>query len=372
MIDFRYHVVSLVAVFLALSVGIVLGAGPLREELSATLEGEVSELREERNGLRAELDDTARRAEAKEDLVTLLSGPVAAERLAGARVVLVLMPGSDPNLADDIETTVALSGGSVVATTQVLPDAERPDAAATRYEVAEELAPLLDEPEPRQGSEPTFQTVLAATLAGADEAGQVGQWGPAELRMEELDLIEMDWAETTAEQEQIPGAPHRRPAEAAIVVSGGLDAATVDEPEGAERLELRLDLVAALGAAQLPTVVVSAGTDEYQDPAQIAQDPLVAAVRSEGDIAENVSTVDNGERRAGQLVAVLTLGHALQGEFGHWGLGPDAEAVSPSVPTSPTVEDDDAGATGPIAPTGLVPGGESTDDGTDAPSTPTP
>ena len=31
MIDFRYHLVSLISVFLALAVGIVLGAGPLRE-----------------------------------------------------------------------------------------------------------------------------------------------------------------------------------------------------------------------------------------------------------------------------------------------------------------------------------------------------
>ena len=33
-IDFRYHLVSIVAVFLALAVGIVLGAGPLNESIS--------------------------------------------------------------------------------------------------------------------------------------------------------------------------------------------------------------------------------------------------------------------------------------------------------------------------------------------------
>ena len=34
MIDFRYHLVSLVSVFLALAVGIVLGAGPLKDPIS--------------------------------------------------------------------------------------------------------------------------------------------------------------------------------------------------------------------------------------------------------------------------------------------------------------------------------------------------
>ena len=40
MIDFRYHLVSLISVFLALAVGIVLGAGPLRENLGDQLAGE--------------------------------------------------------------------------------------------------------------------------------------------------------------------------------------------------------------------------------------------------------------------------------------------------------------------------------------------
>ena len=47
MIDFRYHLVSLISVFLALAVGIVLGAGPLRESLGDQLAGQVEQLRTE-------------------------------------------------------------------------------------------------------------------------------------------------------------------------------------------------------------------------------------------------------------------------------------------------------------------------------------
>jgi hypothetical protein len=46
-IDFRYHLVSLVSVFLALAVGIVLGAGPLRENLGDQLTKQVDALRKE-------------------------------------------------------------------------------------------------------------------------------------------------------------------------------------------------------------------------------------------------------------------------------------------------------------------------------------
>lgn len=51
MIDFRYHLVSLVAVFLALAVGIILGAGPLADPIGDTLTGQVDKLREDRNQL---------------------------------------------------------------------------------------------------------------------------------------------------------------------------------------------------------------------------------------------------------------------------------------------------------------------------------
>ena len=53
MIDFRYHLVSLISVFIALAVGIALGAGPLKETIGDTLTGQVSQLREEKDALRS-------------------------------------------------------------------------------------------------------------------------------------------------------------------------------------------------------------------------------------------------------------------------------------------------------------------------------
>ena len=61
MIDFRYHLVSLISVFLALAVGIVLGAGPLRENLGDQLAGQVEQLRTEKDQLRTQSDELATR-----------------------------------------------------------------------------------------------------------------------------------------------------------------------------------------------------------------------------------------------------------------------------------------------------------------------
>ena len=60
MIDFRYHLVSLASVLIALAVGIVLGAGPLKEGISESLNQQVTSLRTEKSALRAELDAAGR------------------------------------------------------------------------------------------------------------------------------------------------------------------------------------------------------------------------------------------------------------------------------------------------------------------------
>ena len=49
MIDFRYHIVSLISVFLALAVGIVLGAGPLNEPIARGLTQSVKQLQSDRD-----------------------------------------------------------------------------------------------------------------------------------------------------------------------------------------------------------------------------------------------------------------------------------------------------------------------------------
>ncbi len=57
LIDFRYHLVSIVSIFLALAVGIVLGAGPLKGELGDTLNKEVAGLRQDKADLNQQLQE---------------------------------------------------------------------------------------------------------------------------------------------------------------------------------------------------------------------------------------------------------------------------------------------------------------------------
>lgn len=345
MIDFRYHLVSLVAVFLALAIGVVLGAGPLGQELATTLEQQVGELREERGALRAELDHTARNSEAKDELLASLTTPAVADRLTGVRVGLVLLPGADRDLAEQLRRLVVVAGGDPVLTAQLTEDTEDTGAAATRHEAATELAPLVADPEPREGAEPTLATVLAAVVAGADEeGGTVGQWRSAALRLEELGLVELEW-EGNGEDGQLPGAEDQRAPQAVVVLSPGLEEDPGEDPEVAEVLRLQADTVAALADVGMPTVLAGVGADVFE-PGGDPTDQLVATVRADDELSGSVSSVDNADTRAGHVALVYAIRHALEEDYGHWGLGTGAEGPAPPVPG--VMSSDDESGPGPV------------------------
>jgi len=69
-IDFRYHLVSIVSIFMALAVGIVLGAGPLKEDIGNTLTSEVKNLRADKASLRSQLDAAEKGSAARDEFTS--------------------------------------------------------------------------------------------------------------------------------------------------------------------------------------------------------------------------------------------------------------------------------------------------------------
>ena len=119
MIDFRYHLVSIVSIFLALAVGIVLGAGPLQGELGDTLTNEVAGLREDKAQLNAQLSDATAEIDAREDYIGETNPAILADSLDGQRVAVVVLPGTDTALVESTATSLASSGAAVVSTTTI-------------------------------------------------------------------------------------------------------------------------------------------------------------------------------------------------------------------------------------------------------------
>lgn len=107
MISYRHHIVSLVAVFLALAVGVVLGGGPL-SELGRDGERPAASMTAQRVSERtAEYGDAFAASAAQ----TLYAG-----RLRDHPVAMVTMPGADPDAVGALTEQVGAAGGTVAGT----------------------------------------------------------------------------------------------------------------------------------------------------------------------------------------------------------------------------------------------------------------
>ncbi|MFT3942763.1 MAG: copper transporter [Ancrocorticia sp.] len=160
MVDFRYHLVSLVSVFLALALGIILGAGPLQNSIGDTLSGQVETLRTSRDEARAELALTQTQLEGSEAALNLAGEQLLPETLTDRNVALVVLPGTNADVVDGLEAELELSGAKISA--QVKLTASFVDSGKATYRGA--LAAQLKQYVTDLPSNPSNDQVVAAAL----------------------------------------------------------------------------------------------------------------------------------------------------------------------------------------------------------------
>src|SRR5919201_3213175 len=89
MLDFRYHALSLVAVFLALGIGIVLGSSLGDTVVSQANKDIAASLRADLTKARADASDARAAVAQREHLIDRLFSRIAGGKLNGKRVALV-------------------------------------------------------------------------------------------------------------------------------------------------------------------------------------------------------------------------------------------------------------------------------------------
>ncbi|MBU4216178.1 MAG: copper transporter, partial [Actinobacteria bacterium] len=187
MIDFRYHIVSLISVFLALAVGIALGAGPLKETIGDTLTGQVSSLRAEKESLRAGLDASAASLSHSEAFIDGTAGRLLSGTLADRRVAVVLLGDVSSGVKDGVDTRLQQSGASVSAHVQLTGVWTDPGQRTFRQALAGNLVSYLN-PAPASGAsvDEELAEALTQALAGADPAAPDKQSSSASILLELL------------------------------------------------------------------------------------------------------------------------------------------------------------------------------------------
>jgi len=313
-IDFRYHVVSLVSVFIALAVGIVLGAGPLNEGISVGITDQVNQLTSEKNQLRTQRDQALQASDAKDDWAAAVGPTLVAGQLTGRAVAVVELPGADSSQADATVTQLQAAGATVSSRVTLQDKWFDPQQAAFRNQLAAQLLPeLTDAPAPGAPTE----TQLAAELGRAlvtKEATTGTEADPTAATIVS--------AFTDAGLLSVDGTPTARGTLVVLVGGAADDNATDQEKKASSAGWLAL----ASQLDQRSVGAVLAGSPDAADGGP------VAAVRGTSDVADDVSTVDDLDSVVGQITVVLALRQQLQGAAGQYGTASGATAVSPSLP----------------------------------------
>lgn len=316
MIDFRYHIVSLVAVFLALGVGILLGSGPLDEQIQGTLQTQTDQLREEQQHLREEITSLNKQVDLGDDFAKEVAGPITANQLTARTVAVFALPGVDKGLVD--ETTKSLqSAGATVTGTVTLTDfyVDPSKAQSPMEDLALRLVPAgVTFPKNASVMDRVGTVVARSTVTSdPDQSTKVDQ-SAAELLsgMQELGALE------------VTGQPGRR-AELAVVVAPpaptdkNVKAETVDAANAA-----LLSLTTALDRGSRGAVVTGAKMST-------AQGGFVQAVRGSSDQAKGVSTIDVADTPVGHIALVLALVEQTRGAAGDYGAGQGVDSVVPDI-----------------------------------------
>jgi hypothetical protein len=327
LLNFRYHVVSLVAVFLALSIGVIMGTTVLDRALVDRLEDQQQLLRDDIAEARETNATLTAEVEQQQDAVAQLAERMVPGALADVPVVLVGVRGAEPEGLDELRSELEVAGadgrGELWLTERfTLPAAEDALALADAVDEDPELAPSELRAAAIADLAAELRTGVAEEGADTDEATGEGLREDGEPEAAEDGVIDALVAEGFLELE----APADTAAVAAlprgtvaVVVAGDADPA------------LGARLVAELGGgdagAPLAVVVAEQRTDAADGGTTPAS--VVARVREDDAVAGTVATVDNLGADVGRLAVVLAAADASEGVVGDFGTGPGATRLLP-------------------------------------------
>ncbi len=342
MIDFRYHLVSLVSVFIALAVGVVLGAGPLRGGISDTLESRVENLRLEQNRISAERDAANAAVRDRDEVTRDLVPIVVRGMLPGRAVLLVTLPGADGDLVDPLTTALTDAGATPAGRVDLKESWVRPDAAADRAKLAATWAPALTaisplvppagqpartpsasattrSPSPRSSrpvrdADGTLQALLGRVLLTANPL-EVGQTDPT--GQEVLDAFGK--AGLLSASKNLT----RRAAQVVVLAPAVAEPAAGASPSpSSPEPAAWAQLIAALDRAGTGAVVLAPDTSATAGG-------VLEVVRADAGLARQISSVDTAGSPMGDIATVLALVEQGEGAAGHYGFADGATEPLP-------------------------------------------
>lgn len=304
MISFRYHVVTIVAVFLALAIGLLAGSAFVEPELTDQLRRQTEGLRGEIRDQEGELDEARTERDALAAFVEAVALPLIEGRLAGTPAVVVTQTGVEDAVLEQTREALTNAGASVVATVSATDQIVSEDP-----ETQERLAIMLGEPTAPADELPSLAARALAERLSAPRSALAEQ-DLLESMLSAGFLAPLDGGPSEATLEEI-GAP----GQVVVVLSGGRgDAEPVLPPEA-----FAVPLVESLAELDVPVAAGESLLNDYD---------YVSLVRANG--TDGTVTVDDLDRTIGGTALVLGVEELLAtGVGGAYGVKDGAEPLPP-------------------------------------------
>ena len=319
MIDFRYHLVSIVAVFLALAIGIVLGSTELQGSTIDGLRTVSNSLRSQLSAVSAQRDGLVQQASANAQFLQTAEPKLLSGMLTGKRIVLVTEPGAPSAIIDGVDKAAGYAGATVTGTVALQPKfndlsgTTRSSLAAINTEFATTDGTVLAPPADQQTVYQQEAAQLIGTAVLNQAAGQLGLTVPQAQTL--LGAYAKSGYLTTS------GTPWDRATLAVIVAPQSAPSDGPNDPAN----QVLLALAAQFAGAGAATVVAGPAASSA------ASSSAISVLRG-SSVSGSVSSVDNADARLGQISTIWALANQeAGGKPSSYGIS-GASAVSPSVP----------------------------------------
>lgn len=355
MINLRFHIVSIVAVFLALAIGLLTGVALLDRATVDVLKASQERLDSRNATLRARNDvlrsSVGERGDANVEFGEVALSPLVAGQLDEDPVIILATRGIDEVAVRALQSTIRDAGasplgvvwfderfdlgdsaalGRVAEVVDVDPDQRE---SAVRSDIVESIAGPLSvvaESRPSRESDANASTTTTTaigpdpttTTTPVDESDDVDAARSVLSELVDADLV--DWESPT------DGEPGSR-----LLPESGLRIIVLSGEGASVRASRFVYPLARALAAQRPGVIVgevrNIRTDlEVVDEEGVPQrGAFVDELRDDGDVAEQMITVDNVDEPFGVLAVIFALADLPASTSGRYGMAESADRVFP-------------------------------------------
>jgi hypothetical protein len=307
MVSFRFHLVSLTAVFLALAIGIAMGATVVDRATVSLLENRLDTVKRHSDETNQQNDQLRADATRWNQFAAQAGDRLLKGRLTGVPVIVVMLEGSDKASLDAMRASLVAAGATLQGTLWL-----NAKLALRSNDDTTQLRELIDAASARPAD---LRRLVASSVAAA--LTSTAALPPLAA------LVDKGCARVEAAGGATIGP-------AGLATAGGRYVVVADGKAAAPNNELAQPLVDELTRlAPARVVAAEAGHDARGgDPAVRAQ--FVGLIRGESGI--KASTVDDLDLFVGRVAVVFALQELGEGRVGHYGVGPGAARLLPDVP----------------------------------------